>query len=399
MSGERNLNFDEIVNRKNTGCLKYDFAVKRGKPEDVLPLWIADMDFRTSSYIIDAIKERVDDGIFGYTEPLDSYYEALAGWMERHHDFHVDKESVVVTPGVVYALSQAILAFTEAGDSVILQSPVYYPFYGIIKDNHRRVVENPLIQREDGKYEIDFEDFERKIEENDVKLFLFCNPHNPGGRVYREDEIKKLGEICLKNNVIVISDEIHEDFVFDGYRHIPFTKVDERFKGFTVIATSPTKTFNLAGLQVSNIIIEDKRLRHKFKAAMWASGYSQLNIPGIVAGEAAYRDGDEWYEAVRQYIYENIQFTKEYIKMYIPRLKVIEPEGTYLIWIDCRGLGLEPKELDDLMVYKAKLWLDDGAIFGKVGEGFERINAACPRAILEEALDRIRDAVSEILHD
>lgn len=393
---EKNLNFDQIIERRNTDCLKYDFAVRRGKPADVLPLWVADMDFPTSSLIIDALEERVRHGIFGYTESRESYFEAVADWMYRMHGWQVDRRWLVKTPGVVFALAMAVKAYSDPGDAVLIQQPVYYPFTEVIEDNDRIVVSSDLILESDGKYHIDFDDFEQKIVEHHVHLFLLCSPHNPVSRVWSEEELLRIGEICLKHGVIVVSDEIHEDFVFGDRRHYVFANLRKEFETITVTCTSPAKTFNLAGLQISNIFIQDPILRGKFRKQIAAAGYSQLNTLGITACEAAYRNGESWYRAMMAYLEENITFLRAYLKKNLPGIRMIEPEGTYLIWLDCRGLGLAEPELEKLIVEKAGLWLDSGAIFGKAGEGFERINVACPRKILEEALTKIKRAVDDL---
>ncbi|MCM1327374.1 MAG: pyridoxal phosphate-dependent aminotransferase [Bacteroidales bacterium] len=393
---EKNINFDEIVDRKNTDSLKYDFAVRRGKPEDILPLWVADMDFKTSSLILEEIKRKAEHGIFGYTETGARYFEAVSGWLKSHHGLEIKENWLVKTPGVVFALAMAVRAYTKEKDAVLIQQPVYYPFTEVIEDNNRVVVSNNLILGEDGKYHMDFVDFEKKIAEHQVKLFLLCSPHNPVGRVWTKEELGRIAEICCKYHVIIVSDEIHEDFTFEGYTHIPLLNVDERLAEITVICTSPAKTFNLAGLQISNIIIPNEKLRHAFKRQIAAAGYSQLNTIGIAACEAAYRYGEEWYRALKVYLQGNLAFVKEYLKRELPQIKLIEPEGTYLIWLDFRGLGLREPELEDFIVKKAKLWLDGGAIFGKAGEGFERINIATSRSVIKEALERIKSAVSNL---
>ncbi|MDD6798525.1 MAG: pyridoxal phosphate-dependent aminotransferase [Clostridia bacterium] len=388
-----NIDFDKVIERKDTDCLKYDFAVKRGRPEGVLPLWVADMDFKTSQKILDAIEERVRHGIFGYTESREKYFEAVAGWMKRKHNWEVKREWLVKTPGVVFALAMAVRAYTEPKDAVLIQQPVYYPFTEVIEDNKRVVVSNDLVLGEDGKYHIDFDDFERKIVENNIHLFLFCSPHNPVSRVWTEDEVTKIGQICHKHNVIIVSDEIHEDFVFGDRKHYVLANLKKEFEDILVTCTSPAKTFNLAGLQISNIFIPNEKLRLKFKREIAAAGYSQLNTIGLTACEAAYNYGDEWYDAVMKYIAGNIDFMREYIRTELPQLKMTEPEGTYLVWVDFRGLGLSEHKLEELVVKKANLWLDSGAIFGKVGEGFERFNVACPRSILKQAMEQLKTAI------
>lgn len=396
---EKNTNFDEIIERRNTDCLKYDFAVQRGKPKDILPLWVADMDFKTSSIVLDKIRERVEHGIFGYTETGDNYFEALNSWFVKNHDLHIEKQWVVQTPGVVFAIASAIKALTDEGDAVLISQPVYYPFAGVIRDNNRRAVSSDLVLCDDNKYRIDFDDFEKKIVENKIKLFVLCNPHNPVGRVWTRDELLTLIDICLRNDVIIFSDEIHSDFIYDGYKHIPLINVDERIKEHCIIATAPTKTFNLAGLQISNIIIPNEKIRKKIAGDVYATGYSEANTIGVVACEAAYRYGQEWYEELKKYLKGNLDFVRDYLQRELPQIKLIEPEGTYLIWLDFRALSLCERELEDLMVNKAGIWLDSGLMFGKTGAGFERVNIATSRAVLKEALDRIKAAVNELDND
>lgn len=386
---ERNLDFDRIIDRKNTRCLKYDFAVKRGMPEDVLPLWVADMDFETSSYIEDALTERVQEGIFGYSEVQTPYFEIVRDWMVRHHDWEPQEKWLIKTPGVVFALAMAVKAYTDPGDKVLLQQPVYYPFSEVITDNGREVVSNDLVLTEDGTYKIDFADFEQKIIANGIKLFLLCSPHNPVGRVWTREELEKIGDICVKHGVTVVSDEIHNDFIWEG-THTVFAGIKKEFADISVTCTSPSKTFNLASMLISNIFIPNQTLRRKFRKEMDRAGISQLSVLGLVATEAAYAHGDEWYAAMKNYVRDNIAFAKAYVEENLPGVSMIDTQGTYLIWLDFRQTGLTVEELDHKIIYEAKLWLDSGKIFGKTGEGFERINVACPRAVLQEALDRIR---------
>ncbi len=393
--GERNLDFDKVVDRKGTKSLKYDFAVKKGYPEDVLPLWVADMDFPTSSYVEDALVNVARHNIYGYsnTQEGDGFFEAVSGWMKRHHDFEVEREWHVKTPGVTFAIAHAIRALTKPGDAVIIQQPVYYPFSSIIRENKRKLVSSDLVIDEEGRYHMDFEDFEKKVEENDVKLFILCSPHNPVGRVWTKDELITLGDICKRHGVYVFSDEIHFDFVWKGPHHV-FQDLKEEYKDFTITATAPSKTFNLAGLQQSNIFIPNESIRRKFKAEISATGYDEPNIFGLTAAQTAYESGDEWYNAATAYIKGNIDFAAEFVKDNLPRVRLIDTQGTYLIWLDFRNLGINDVELDDILVNKAKLWLDSGKIFGKAGEGFQRINTTCPRSILEEALYRIAKVIS-----
>lgn len=392
---EKNLDFDTVTERRGTNCLKYDFAQKRGKPADIQPLWVADMDFRVSSYIQEALEHQVAHGIFGYSEAADGYCEAVQAWLEQHHGWRPEKEWLVKTPGIVFGLAMAVKAFTKEGESVLIQQPVYYPFHEVIRDNARRVVDNTLIQDEDGSWHMDYKDLEEKIQREKVKLLFLCNPHNPVGRVWTRQELETLGDICCKYDVVVVSDEIHADFVFKG-KHQVFAGLKEEYAGRTITCTSPSKTFNIAGLQVSNLWIADEGLRKQFCRQIAASGYSQLNAMGIAACEAAYRNGEQWYQQVLRYIEDNISFAYEYVEGHIPEVKMLKPEGTYLIWLDFRRLELSGQELEKLIVEQAGLWLDDGAMFGAAGAGFQRINAACPRKQLQQALDKLALAVRGI---
>lgn len=389
---ERNLNFDEIIERKGTDCLKYDFAVKRGKPEDVLPFWVADMDFRTTSYVEDALIERAKHGIFGYSESQEDYFHAIAGWMHRRHHWDVEPDWLIKTPGVVFALAMAVKAFTEAGDCVLIQQPVYYPFSEVIQDNGRVVVSNDLYLGTDNRYHMDLEDFEQKIVEHHVKLFLLCNPHNPSGRVFTREELTGMGEICLKHGVTVVCDEIHNDFVFQG-EHTVFASIKKEYADISVTCTSPSKTFNLASMLISNIFIPNEKLRQRFQHEVNAAGISQLSVLGLVATQAAYEHGDEWYEKMMAYVKSNIDYARNYVEEYLPGVKMINGEGTYLVWLDFRGTGIETEELDRRIIYDAKLWLDSGKIFGKTGEGFQRINVAAPRKTITECFERIRKMI------
>lgn len=387
---ERHLDFDTVIDRKGTRSLKYDFAVRRGKPKDVLPLWVADMDFQTSSYITDALEDMVKHGVFGYSESEEHYFGAVQNWMERHYNWHVKESWMTKTPGIVFALAMAVKAYTQENDAVLIQPPVYYPFKEVVEDNHRRLVNNTLVLGGDGTYTIDYEDFEKKIIEDNVKLFILCNPHNPVGRVWTKEELERLGDICLKHGVFVVSDEIHADFVFER-KHTVFSEVKEAYRDISMICTSPSKTFNIAGLQISNIFISNPEKATAFRRQVAAAGYSQVGLPGLVACEAAYRHGDEWLEGVLAYIKANAEFTRAYLQEHLPRVKMTKLEGTYLVWLDFRDYGLTDKELDEKILSQAGLWLDSGAVFGKCGEGFQRINIACPRKTLQQALDRLID--------
>ena len=391
-----NSPWDEIIERRGTNSLKYDFAAQRGKPDDVLPLWVADMDFRTSPAVLSALKQAVEHGIFGYSESGQDYFEALQRWYRKNFNWSIQKEWLVKTPGIVFAIHAAVRALTEKGDAVLIQRPVYYPFTESIQNNGRVLINNPLVYS-DGRYTIDFADFEQKIVDNRVKLFLLCSPHNPVGRVWSREELNRLGEICARHNVVVLSDEIHADFVYGGNRHTVFANLSPAFAQQCIVCTAPSKSFNLAGLQISNIFIPNRELREKFQAEVNRTGYSQLNGLGLVACQAAYEHGEEWQNELRGYLVSNLNFVRKFLKENIPQIKLVEPQGTYLVWLDCNALGLNSTELENLIVHRAKLWLDKGELFGPEGKGFERINIACPRATLENALTKLKAAVDERL--
>ncbi len=388
------FDFDKVVDRRGTNCLKYDFALERGKHEGILPFWVADMDFETAPAVVERLQKTVAGGIYGYTDTKEDYDQAIINWYEKYFHWSPKREWLIKTPGVVFALAAAVRAYTKEGDKVLIQQPVYYPFKEVIADNKREVVSAPL-SLVDGHYEIDFEELEEKLSDEKVKLFLLCSPHNPVGRVWKEEELRKIGDLCIQYNVITVSDEIHGDFTYPGYTHHVFASLGEKYAKNSVICTAPSKTFNIAGLQVSNIFIPNDTLRRRFQVAVNQAGYSQLNMLGLVACQAAYEEGREWLEELKIYLKKNLDFVREYLQENLPQIHLIEPEGTYLIWLDFRELGLPENELEDLIVNKANLWLDSGAIFGKVGEGFERINIACPRSLLEEALNNLKTAIGE----
>lgn len=387
---ERNIDFDTVVNRRNTDCLKYDFAKKRGMPENILPLWVADMDFKTSSYVEDALAERIKHGIYGYSESGDDYFQAVSNWMKKYHDWDIEPNWIIKTPGVVFALSMAVKAYTRPGDAVLIQQPVYYPFSSVVLDNGRELVSSDLVL-DNNRYTIDFQDFEQKIIDHNVKLFLLCNPHNPGGRVWSRNELKQLGDICYRHHVVVVSDEIHNDIVWNG-KHTVFAKISKELEEICVICTSASKTFNLASMMISNIFIPNQKLRRLFRNQVNAAGISQLGILGLIATEAVYSNGHTWYQAMMSYVRDNMAYVRKFVEERLPGITCMESEGTYLIWLDFRGTGLNYKEINDRIINKANLWLDSGEIFGRAGEGFQRINAACPRSILEQAMTQIENA-------
>lgn len=387
--------FNKIIERKGTNSLKYDFAVERGMPEDVLPLWVADMDFQTPSEVTDAMISACRHGIFGYSEVKLPYFQVVHDWYQNYFQWDTEASWLVKTPGVVFAICTAIRAFTNPGDRVLIQRPVYYPFTDAILDNDRVLVNNPLVYR-DGHYSIDLEDFEAKISENNVKIFLLCNPHNPVGRVWSRDELMGMGEICLKHNVIVVSDEIHADFTCPGFHHTVFANLKPEYADITITCTAPSKTFNLAGLQVSNIFICNREIRHAFRKELYSTGYCQLNTMGLVACQAAYENGSSWLKELKSYLEGNLEFVRSFLKRELPQITLIEPEGTYLLWLDFRELGISEEVLDRFILDKAKLWLDKGTMFGPEGEGFQRINIACPRVTLEKAFTQLKHAIEQL---
>jgi cystathionine beta-lyase len=386
-------NFNEITPRDNTNSLKYDFARRCGKPEGLLPLWVADMDFKTPEPVVAALVEKSRHGIFGYSESDQDYFFVLKDWFKTNFDWNIRPDWLVKTPGVVFAIAQAIRGLTETGDSVIIQQPVYYPFAEIVRRNERKLVVNQLVYQ-NGRYTIDYADFEKKIVENDVKLFILCNPHNPVGRVWTREELIRLGDLCLKHGVVVVSDEIHQDFIYPGHKHQVFADLKPEFLNMTITCTAPSKTFNLAGLQISNIFIPDREMRHRFIDEMNKCGYDQINIMGLVACAAAYSKGRGWLEELQTYLVGNLDLVRSFLNERLPQVKLVEPEGTYLIWLDFNSLGLNDRELDEMIIDQAGLWLDEGTLFGAGGSGFQRINIAAPRVILEQALTQLAQAVN-----
>lgn len=385
--------FDERIERKGTDSLKYDFAVKRGMPEDILPLWVADMDFQAPPEVLAALADRVRHGIFGYSDTAgEDYFRVLSQWYATRFGWQTSPEWLVKTPGVVFALCTAIRALTEKGDAVLIQPPVYYPFSSSILDNQRKLVTNELMFQ-DGKYQIDLQDFEQKIVEHQVKLFLLCSPHNPVGRVWTAEELTAMGEICVKHDVTVVADEIHADFIYPGSKHTVFAGISDSFAERTITCTAPSKTFNLAGLQISNIFITNQQLRRRFREEVYQAGYSQPNVMGLVACQAAYAHGAEWLAELKDYLQSNLQLVRTFLQERMPGIRLVEPEGTYLIWLDCRGLQISDEELNRLIVHEAGVWLDDGPMFGPGGEGFQRVNIACPKETLQNALERLASLI------
>lgn len=397
--------FDQIVERKGTQSIKWEFRpmgqARAIQPTDefltenpVLPMWVADMDFPVPQPVIEALQARVRNGIFGYTAPAASYYQAVMNWMKKRHRWEVEREWICTTPcGVVSVLHMLVRTFASPGDKVVIQSPVYHPFFAAIRNNGLEWVSNSL-RYENAQYTMDFEDLEEKVRDPQVKMAILCNPHNPVGRVWSEEELTRFGEICLKHGVLVVSDEIHGDLILKGHTFTPLARLQKEFAQNVVVCTATSKTFNMAGLHTSNIIIPNPDLRAAFQKTLKKNGTHGINSFGVVAVETACNEGEDWLSQVLEYIEANLNFLEDYLRQHIPQITLIRPQGTYLVWLDCRKLGLTKEALQQLMFEKARLYFEEGSIFGLEGEGFERINIACPRSLLAEALERMRKAIN-----
>lgn len=388
------MDLNKVIDRKNTYSKKYDCAKENGMPEGLIPFWIADMDFPVAPAITEALQERINHGIYGYSDTNERYFDAVSAWFTNHFHWTPKPEWLVKTPGIVPAINIGVQALTEEGDAILVNRPVYYPFLEAIDHNKRKLINSPLIQK-DGHYEMDFEDMERKIVENHVKLAIICTPHNPVGRLWTEKELRTYLDICLKHDVKIIADEIHADFNLPGETHHTFGSLGEDAEQNAIICTAPSKTFNIAGLQISNIWIANKEIREKFLAVETTFGYCEVNIMGIIACEAAYRGGEEWLKEVKAYIADNRKYTEDFLSKYLPKMKLTPAEGLYLLWIDCNAYGLTPKELEEKLVKEAGLWMDMGDMFGEEGNGFFRMNIACPRVTLEQGLKQLYEAFKE----
>ena len=386
------MNFDNEINRYNSNSLKYDFKKDKNKPDDVLPMWVADMDFKCCDEILNDMHRKINHGIFGYSKNDENYFNAIKNWYSTNFNTELKQEWLITTPGVVFALATAVKTITNENDYVLINNPVYYPFTEVVEDNKRKIISSNLILI-DNHYEIDFNDFENKIKQYKIKLFLLCSPHNPVGRVWTEDELDKIIEICKRYNVFIVSDEIHSDFVWKG-NHICLLKY-ENYQNNIILCTAPTKTFNLAGLQVSNIFIPNAEVRQKFQLELWNTGYSLINIMGLVACQSAYEKGQKWLDELRDYLLENINYVDTFLKENLPKIKLIYPEGTYLLWLDFNGVNLSDDRIEELMLNEAKLWLDNGKMFGETGKEFQRLNIAVPRRKLKYALENLKRAFKD----
>lgn len=387
-------NFDEIIDRSSSHCVKINRLKAVFGRDDLIPLWVADMDFLSPPAITEALVERTRHGIFGYTVPFDGYYQSIINWLKKRHDYQVTRNEITFVPGVVKGFAFAIEIFTQKNDKIIIQPPVYHPFRIVPEALNRQVINNPLIL-EDGKYKIDFDGLKKIIAENDCKMLIFCSPHNPVGRIWNVDELKQLAEICYDNNILVISDEIHSDLILPGFKHTPFATVSEKAKENSITLMAPSKTFNIAGIVSSFAVIHNKELKNKYMNYLTPRELDQGTIHALVATEAAYNQGAEWLDQALEYIQKNIDFVENYLKENIPQIKVIKSEATFLMWLDCRDLNLTQKELVNLFVNKAKLALNDGTVFGKEGEGFMRLNVSTPLSNIEKALNNLKKAINQ----
>ncbi len=386
--------FDRVWDRRNTDSIKWNYGMKMKGRDDLLPLWVADMDFKLPDEVIAEMVKRVEHGIFGYGDPGEEYLGPVKDWYRRRHGFEAESEWITVVSGVVYSIALAVRTFTEPGDAVLIQQPVYRPFFNTIVQNGRKAVNNQLIYK-DGRYEIDFEDFEKKIIEEKVKLFILCSPHNPVGRVWSRDELKRLADICRSHDVYVFSDEIHSDFVYSGHKHVPFITLGEEYWDRLIVGTSVSKTFNLAGLQIANVFIPNETVRKRFRDENNAAGYSVPNVMGAVTTKAVYEKGEHWLDELLLYLKGNLDYVRGFLAENLPQVKLVEPEGTYLIWLDFSEVTDDHKELEKIIVDGARLWLDPGIIFSSETALFERVNIACPRSILEQAMQQLREALTK----
>lgn len=383
-------NFDQVIDRNGNRAAKYDERVKKFGTDKVIPLWVADMDFRTAQPIIDAMKRRADEGIWGYTSRPDSYFEAICGWQERRNGWKIDKNLVSWSLGVVPALSAIVNLFSKPGEKVMIQTPVYSEFYDVTEAWGREVMENQLVEK-DGHWSVDFEDFEQKAKE--VKIFLLCSPHNPLGIVWTKEELQRMADICIANNVLLVSDEIHSDLIFHGKKHIPTATVSKEIAGKIISCISGTKTFNLAGLQASTTVFPDKKTKDVFDRFWMNMDIQRNNAFSSVAMEAAFNEGEEWLEQLLVYLDGNFEYVRSFCEENIPQIKVNVPDATYLMWLDCRELGMDNEGLRKFMIEEAGLGLNEGYTFGRSLTGFMRLNAACPRSILQQAMKQLKEAV------
>ena len=385
-------NFDEVIKRKGTGAIKTDLLKKRYGREDLIALWIADMDFRCGDFIIDTLTKRCQEGIFGYTTASDSYFESILEWVKNRHHWEIKREWLSYIPGIVKGIAFCVMKFTNPGDKIIIQPPVYHPFFLVPEDHSRKVVTNPLIEK-NGKYRMDLEGLKKIVDKEKCKMLILCNPHNPIGITWDKETMQELAHICAENNILVVSDEIHADMGIFGHEHIPFAAVSQEAADNSITFMAPSKTFNIAGIVSSYSIVPNQQLRESFYQYLHASELSDGTIFAYIATEAAYKNGKDWMYQMLEYVENNILFTDKYLKENIPQIKAVIPEASFLIWLDCRALGLPQSELVSLFVNKAHLALNDGEMFGPGGSGFMRLNVGCSRVVLEQALEQLKHAL------
>lgn len=388
------FNFDKIIDRTNNFSAKWSEMNKNFGTNNLLPMWVADMDFLTAPCVMEALKDRLEQGIFGYTTRPSSYNESIVNWLDNRFSWKINQEWLMFSPAVITSISLLIQNLTQKNDKIMIQEPVYSPFHSIVESNERNLVINPLVKLDDGSYVMDYEDIEAKIK--DVKVFILCNPHNPVGRVWTREELTRLGEICLKHNVLVISDEIHSDIILKNHKHTPFASISKEFSENTITCMAPTKTFNLAGLQSSFLVISNPYYYEVMDKAFSILDIKRNNAFSLVATEAAYNYGEDWLYELIKYIEDNVDFAIDYIKNHMPQLKVKKPEGTYLLWVDFSNLNVDKKDLKNALINKGRIALSDGSSFGIGGDGYYRINLACPRSMVLEGLKRIEFAIKSL---
>ena len=389
-----NFNFDKIIDRTNNFSAKWSEMNKNFGTNNLLPMWVADMDFLTAPCVMEALKDRLEQGIFGYTTRPSSYNESIVNWLDNRFSWKINQEWLMFSPAVITSISLLIQNLTQKNDKIMIQEPVYSPFHSIVESNERNLVISPLVKLDDGSYVMDYEDIEAKIK--DVKVFILCNPHNPVGRVWTREELTRLGEICLKHNVLVISDEIHSDIILKNHKHTPFASISKEFSENTITCMAPTKTFNLAGLQSSFLVISNPYYYEVMDKAFSILDIKRNNAFSLVATEAAYNYGEDWLYELIKYIEDNVDFAIDYIKNHIPQLKVKKPEGTYLLWVDFSNLNVDKEDLKNALINKGRIALSDGSSFGIGGDGYYRINLACPRSMVLEGLKRIEFAINSL---
>jgi cystathionine beta-lyase len=387
-------NFDEIIQRRGTDSVKHDFNLEYFGKDDIIPMWVADMDFRTPDFIMKAIRKRTEHEILGYTKRSDGFYQAIRDWYKRRQNWNIETDWIIFSPGIVPALHFAVRAFTSPGDKVIIQPPVYHPFFSVITGNQREILNNPL-KLNNGRYYMDLDNLKEQLDDR-VKLILICHPHNPVGRIWTPEELSELAIICLERNIIIVSDEIHSDIVLPGQKHIPLAAISPAFSDITVTCIAPSKTFNLAGLSTSAVVISNDSIRKIFSREIDTAHLWNGNIFGNIAMEAAYRNGDRWLDQLIQYLFSNFKILDNYLKEFIPGVKLVWPEATFLAWLDMHSLNLDKTSLKEFMTRKAGLGCNDGFSFGTGGEGFQRMNIACPKAMLNKSLDQLRNAVNNL---